>query len=129
MTHTPPPSRNFNVGAILLAVLMSAAASSAAWAQQPAGTPQQRYEQQLARCNSGTLPEPARDACVRDAGRMLDQALGGTPGNVTTTTQDGRATVVNPSGLPVPNSGSDQTTSRDGRSTIVVPADQRAPSN
>jgi hypothetical protein len=122
--------RNVQTGAGVLAALAMVGLSFTA-AAQPAGssgvTPQQRYEQQLARCNSGSLPEPARDACVRDAGRMLDQALGGTPGNVTTTTEDGRATVVNPSGLPVPNSGSDATTSRDGRSTIVVPADQQPP--
>ena len=98
-----------------------------AMAQAPApsqSTPQQSYERQLAFCNSGRLPEPQRDACVRDAGRQLDQALGKTPGNVVRTTPDGRATVVTPSGLPVPDSGSSETTSKDGRSTIVLPADQ-----
>jgi len=90
-------------------------------------SPQQRYERQLAMCNSGQLPDPQRNACVRDAGRMLDQSLGGTPRNVTTTTPDGRATVVNPNGLPVPNDDDDVRTSRDGRATIVLPADQPVP--
>ncbi|MDM0044154.1 hypothetical protein QTH91_06645 [Variovorax dokdonensis] len=116
--------------ATFLMALAGAGMSFNAWSQPSGGaadSPQQRYERQLAVCNSGKLPEPERDACVRDAGRMLDQALGGRPGNVTTTTEDGRATVVSPAGLPVPNSGSDQVRSRDGRSTIVVPADMNAP--
>jgi hypothetical protein len=96
----------------------------AAWAQAPAATPQQRYERQIAYCNSGQLPDPGRNACVRDAGLALDRERGGPPTNQTSTSQDGRATIVSPAGLPPPNSGSDDVTSRDGRATIVLPADQ-----
>ena len=111
---------------------MTAACSLAgpAQAQQQAQqqlTPQQRYERQLAFCNSGTLPEPQRNACIRDAGLMLDRSMGGTPRNAQTTSDDGRATIIGPSGLPPPGSGSDTVTSPDGRSTIVVPADRQAP--
>jgi len=105
-------------------------ATHATWAQpqvDASATPAQRYEQRLARCNSGQLPEPERDACVRDAGRELDQAQGHLPGNLTRTTPDGRATVVSPAGLPPPDSGSGQMTSPDGRATVVVPADRSAP--
>ena len=108
-------------------------AATAAWclmasAQAPAQlTPQQRYERQLAYCNSGNLPDPERNACVRDAGLMLDRAIGGTPRNAQTTSEDGRATIIGPSGLPAPDSGSSQVTSPDGRSTIVVPAYQEPP--
>ena len=98
--------------------------SVAAAAQAPALTPQQRYEQQIAHCNSGQLPEPVRNACIRDAGLTLDKARGGPPGNVTSTSEDGRATIVSPADLPPPSSGSDEITSPDGRSTIVLPANQ-----
>ena len=108
-------------------------AATAAWclaaaAQAPAQlTPQQRYERQLAYCNSGKLPDPERNACVRDAGLMLDRSLGGTPRNQVTTSEDGRATIISPAGLPAPDSGSDAITSPDGRSTIVLPANQEGP--
>jgi hypothetical protein len=84
---------------------------------------QQRYEQQIAVCNSGNLPRPERDACVRDAGIALDQARGsGTPRSVDETTPDGRSTVVIQDGSPPPADDSDTVTSPDGRSTIVLPA-------
>lgn len=105
-------------------------AAMAAWSLAPtaqAQTPQQRYEQQLAFCNSGKLPDPERNACVRDAGAQLDRSLGGTPRNQAVTSQDGRATIMSPSGLPAPDSGSDSITSQDGRATIVLPANQEGP--
>jgi hypothetical protein len=102
--------------------LALAAAASLACPGAMAQSPQQRYEQQLAYCNSGKLPDPERNACVRDAGLMLDRARGGPPTNAVTTSEDGRATIVGPSGLPPPNSGSDDITSQDGRATIVLPA-------
>ena len=116
MTHPP-----IALGVALMALM---ALSLGAAAQAPALTPQQRYEQQIAYCNSGKPPDPVRNACVRDAGLALDRAGGGPPGNVTTTSEDGRATIVSPAGLPPPNSGSDEITSPDGRSTIVLPANQ-----
>jgi hypothetical protein len=117
MTHTP--------FALLMigSALWGASLAATAQQRQQQLTPQQRYEQQLAYCNSGKLPEPARNACVRDAGNMLDRA-DGPPRDVTSTSQDGRATIVSPAGLPTPNSGSDDVRSKDGRSTIVLPADQ-----
>ena len=108
------------LGAALMALSLGASAQTAPTAL----TPQQRYEQQIAYCNSGQLPDPVRNACVRDAGLVLDRAQGGPPGNVTSTSEDGRATIVGPAGLPPPNSGSDEITSPDGRATIVLPANQ-----
>lgn len=87
----------------------------------------QRYEQQLAACNSGSLPAPAREACIRNAGSALDRARGGPPADTEMTTPDGRATVVAPAGAVPPVSASDTRTSGDGRATIVLPADRTAP--
>ena len=109
--------------AALGAVLAVASVGASAQANNQL-TPQQRYERQIAYCNSGRLPDPARNACVRDAGNLLDRSVGGPPSDEMSTSQDGRATIISPSGLPPPNSGSDDTTSRDGRATIVLPADQ-----
>ena len=81
---------------------------------------QERHARQLAVCNSGKLPAPEREACVRDAGAALDRARGGPPANITTRTPDRRATVVTPAGEPVP--GATETV-RSQRSTTVVPAD------
>ncbi|MDM0112596.1 hypothetical protein QTI66_10590 [Variovorax sp. J22R133] len=91
---------------------------------QNLGAAQKRYEDQLAYCNSGRLPDPERNACVRDAGIDLDRARGGPPRNSMGTTQDGRATIIGPAGLPQPSGGTEEITSRDGRATIVLPADQ-----
>lgn len=104
------------------AALSFAAAASA----QTVDAAQQRYDNEIARCNSGGLAAPARDACVRSAGLALDRARGGPPVDVPVTTQDGRSTVVTPAGAPRPADASDTTTSKDGRATIVLPAG-RAP--
>ena len=88
----------FALGAAMAACSLSAAA-------QAQLTPQQRYERQLAYCNSGQLPDPQRNACVRDAGNLLDRSVGGTPRNAQTTSEDGRATIIGPAGLPAPDSG------------------------
>jgi len=114
MTNLRPTP--FAIGAALAAFSLAAAAQL---------TPQQRYERQIAYCNSGKLPDPERNACVRDAGLQLDRSLGGAPRNQATTSDDGRATIIGPTGLPAPNSGSDEVTSPDGRATIVLPADQQ----
>lgn len=108
------------------ALLMGIGSSS--FAQQlPATTDpaqlQQRYEARIAECNRGDLPAPARNACVRAAGASLDRTLGGPPPNTEMDTQDGRATVIAPSGSLTPRASSDTVTSGDGRATIVVPAD------
>ena len=103
-------------------------AALAAWslAAHAQLTPQQRYEQQIAFCNSGRLPDPERNACVRDAGNLLDRRLGGTPRNQMTTSEDGRATIIGPAGLPPPDSGSTEVTSPHGPSTIVLAANETA---
>jgi hypothetical protein len=106
-----------------------ALAASNAWAQSAsdaATLAQQRYQQALAACNDGSLPAPARDACVRSAGRQLDRVNGGPPVETPTATPDGRATVVAPVGAPPPPSDANTTTSRDGRATIVAPSDGTA---
>ena len=99
-----------------LATAFAATAQTATDLQQA----QERHQRQLAVCNSGKLPAPEREACVRDAGAALDRARGGPPANVTTRTPDRRATVVTPAGEAVP--GATETV-RSRRSTTVVPAD------
>ena len=85
---------------------------------------QLRYEAEIAACNRGNLPAPAREACVRSAGSALDSRLGGPPTETAVPSSDGRATVVAPNGSVTPSAGSDTTTSGDGRATIVLPADR-----
>jgi hypothetical protein len=100
-----------------------------AWAQQAPdlAAAQQRYERQVAACNSGALAAPAREACIRDAGTALDRARGGPPSDVSVPSADGRATIVAPAGSTPSSGGSDTVPSRDGRATIVLPADRTAP--
>ncbi|MBT2325591.1 hypothetical protein J7E62_24975 [Variovorax paradoxus] len=109
--------------AIFCAALAAATAAGAQTAQQA----RQRYEQEVATCNSGALAAPAREACIRAAGNALDRALGGPPPNVAVPSADGRATIVSPAGSPPPSSGSDAVRSPDGRATIVQPPDRTAP--
>lgn len=102
----------------------------AAWAPSAlsqGGMAQQRYERQIAACNSGTLPAPEREACVRAAGTALDNARGGLPTEAPVVTPDGRATVVTPPGARAPATGAEVMTTPDGRATIVPPADRSAP--
>ncbi|MDN8614655.1 hypothetical protein [Variovorax ginsengisoli] len=115
---TRPVSRAALCG-VLLASAFCAHAQTATDLQHA----QERHQRQLAVCNSGKLPAPEREACVRDAGAALDRARGGPPANVTTRTPDRRATVVTPAGQPVP--GATETV-RSRRSTTVVPADAPA---
>jgi hypothetical protein len=109
----------------LCAGLAAASSAMAQQAQAPDAL-QQRYEREIAACNRGNLPAPAREACIRAAGNALDRARGGPPLEVPQPSADGRATIVAPPGA-APSSGSDATTSRDGRATIVLPADRTAP--
>lgn len=88
---------------------------------------QQRYDKQIARCNRGKLPEPARRACVREAGHALDRARGGPARNVAEPSANGRAIVVTPAGAPQPSSDSTAVTTPNDRATIVLPADGSTP--
>jgi hypothetical protein len=110
--------------ALFLGALLAAAAAQPVAQEAQA---RQRYEREVAACNSGALAAPAREACIRAAGNALDPALGGPPADVTAPSADGRATIVGPAGAPPPSSGSDAVRSRDGRATIVPPADRSAP--
>lgn len=101
----------------LTGLLVSGASLAVA---QPSAA-QQRYEQQIARCNDGSLPAPAREACVRAAGNVLDRVEGGPPPAAAVTSRDGRATVVAPEGTVPSSGGADARPSRDGRA-IVVPS-------
>lgn len=103
------------------------AAASAVLAQPRPDALQQRYEREVAACNSGRLAAPAREACIRAAGNALDRARGGPPTEVAQPSADGRATIVAPAGAVPPSGGPDAITSRDGRATIVLPADRTAP--
>ena len=47
-------------------------AAVGALAQPAADALQQRYEREIATCNSGKLAAPAREACIRAAGNALD---------------------------------------------------------
>ena len=88
---------------------------------------QQRYDAQIERCNRGNLPEPARRACVREAGHALDRARGGPPRDVAEPSANGRAIVVTPAGAPQPSSDSTAVTTPNDRATIVLPADGSTP--
>ncbi|MBO9650349.1 MAG: hypothetical protein J7605_17730 [Variovorax sp.] len=101
--------------------------SLAAVAQTPDLAEAQRlHDEQVGKCNSGNLPRPQRDACIRDAGATLDRARGGPPSNVTTRSGDRRSTVVKPKGSPAP-SGTKTVRSGDRRSTVVTPQGTPAP--
>ena len=88
---------------------------------------QQRYERQVAACNSANLSAPERRGCIRAAGSALDNARGGPAPQAPMATPDGRATVVMPSGAPMPASGAELTTTPDGRATVVPPSDRSTP--
>lgn len=88
-------------------------------AQQSPQLVEQVYASDLALCNGGGLSAPAREACVREAGRRRDAARGGPPEPVEMTTPDGRATVLTPQGVPPPGSPADAVPSRDGRANVV----------
>jgi hypothetical protein len=105
----------------LIGAVLALAASITAFAQG-VDSAQQRYDRQIARCNNGQLPAPQREACVRDAGRILDGANGGAPPSQSPQpSSDGRAIVMTPQGAPPPPSGSDYVTSPDGRAVTAVP--------
>jgi hypothetical protein len=98
-------------------------------AQTVAADPKARYDREIARCNRGTLPAPAREACVRQAGQAFDRATGGITGTRPTISPDGRATVMEPS-TGSSNPGNAQpagpapslVTTPDGRATVVNPS-------
>ena len=89
-------------------------------------TAAQRYERRIDACNLSTMPAPAREACIRDAGLVMDAVRGGAPTNVEMESADGRATIIAPSGSRTPLSGSGTRTIDDGRAVVVEPAG-RAP--
>jgi hypothetical protein len=113
------------------AIFVAASSASMAAPAQSAYDPDaatQRYNQAIAYCNSGNLPRPARDACIRDAGRAMDQSQGGgVAPSIDVSSPGGRATVVIPDNAPLPRSDSTTITSPDGDSTIVLPADGSRP--
>ena len=117
----------------LFACLFHPVAALAQPADAAAVAAQQAYERQVAACNAGNLPAPAREACVRAAGNAVYRARGGPPVGVPLATPDGRATVIAPEGSVAPladpppasvapPAGSAGTvTTPDGRATIVQP--------
>lgn len=88
-----------------------------------------RFDREVALCNQSGLPDPAREACIRQAGLAFDRATGGVTGSEQVTTPDGRATVIvpttgaaEPAGSPRPSDApSALTTTPDGRATVVNP--------
>ncbi len=117
--HLPP--------ILTLATLMSVVSAGAQTSPSTAVAAQQRYEREVASCNGGTLPAPAREGCIRAAGARLDSARGGPPSEALATTPDGRANVIGPDGSTPPNTTSDPVPSRDGRANVVPPADASVP--
>jgi hypothetical protein len=117
---------NCTLGAAVWAPLASAQSGTA--------DPKARYDRDIARCNRGTLPAPAREACIRQAGLAFDKATGGITGTRETTSPDGRATVMEPSTGSANPGGSTGfgprtvspapplVTTPDGRATVVNPA-------
>lgn len=101
------------------------AAGACAVGAQPTAA-QQRYDRQIARCNDGTLPAPAREACVRGAGNRLDNVNGGPPSEAAVPSPDGRAIVVAPEGTTPSSGGAGTVPSRDGRA-LIVPSAESAP--
>ncbi len=118
----------WTVGAVTAGALL-ALMTTLAVAQTPTLDAKARYDRELAQCNRAGVPNPAREACVRQAGIAFDRATGGVSGSQEATTTDGRATVIVPStGRPAgtPGQSTDSTsplaTTPDGRATVVKPA-------
>jgi hypothetical protein len=114
---------SFSLGAVVWAPLASA--------QNGTTDPKARYDQEIARCNRGTMPAPEREDCIRQAGLAFDKASGGITGTRETTSPDGRATVMEPAtGTAGPASSRLRAatppppllTTPDGRATVVNPA-------
>nr|WP_145545591.1 hypothetical protein [Variovorax boronicumulans] len=101
----------------IAALLVPFAGAGPAWPQ--ANTVEQIYQSDLAICNSGQLSAPAREACVREAGRRRDAGRGGPPPEIPQATPDGRATVVTPEGAPPPPTSADPVPTSDGRANVV----------
>jgi hypothetical protein len=124
-------SRRWSASVAAGYALVAAMWAPMASAQNGATDPQARYDREIARCNRGTLPAPAREACVRQAGLAFDSATGGITGTRETTSPDGRATVMEPSTGPAgpastqPRAATPSapiSTTPDGRATVVNPS-------
>ena len=84
---------------------------------------QQRYELDIAVCNTGGFPAPQREACIREAGLRLDRSLRQpAPQGSTVPSGDGRATVVVEPGGSSALRGGALATTPDGRARVVVPS-------
>jgi hypothetical protein len=101
------------------AAVLAATSLQAQTSDEAVAAAQRQYETDIASCNTGALPAPMREACVRSAGLRLDRARGGPPADAPVTSTDGRATVITPEGSTPPASGADPVTSRDGRANVV----------
>jgi hypothetical protein len=88
---------------------------------------QQAYNAEIASCNNAGYPAPQRESCVRDAGLRLDRFRGAPAVPEPEATADGRAIVMTPSTASSSLRGSTTTTTSDGRATVVVPALQAKP--
>lgn len=108
-------------------VALAAIAPMHAAVAQSAAAAQQIYQQQMAACDP-SQPRPAYNACIRAAGTVLDRSGVTSSGASINESSDGRATILQPPGLPVqtyPPSAvvPETTTSQDGRATLLVPSD------
>ena len=108
---------------LLLPLLLS----TPAMAQLPANAARSVYQQQLAACDPAQ-PRPAYNACVRAAGLTLDRSGATGAGSVVNESADGRATILESPGAVSPAYAPSvvvpqTTTSQDGRATLLVPSD------
>ena len=116
--------RQVSFTAVSILVLL---ASGAAQAQTGAGAAQAQYQRSLAACDPGQ-PRPAYNACVRAAGYVLDRSGTTGGASVVNESSDGRATILQAPSAPVQNLAPsavvpETTTSQDGRATLLVPSD------
>ncbi|MES2186831.1 MAG: hypothetical protein V4505_19925 [Pseudomonadota bacterium] len=96
-------------------------------AQSAAAQAQALYNQRVAACDTGQ-PRPAYNGCVRAAGLALDRSGTLSSGGSSAESVDGRSTIFQPPGAAIQNVAPstvvpETTTSDDGRATLLVPSD------
>ncbi len=112
---------------LLLSAALLAMWSAPAQAQSAAAAAQADYNQRVAQCDT-SQPRPVYNACIRAAGAALDRTGTMSNGSTQSESADGRSTILQPPGAQGPNLDPsavmpETTTSQDGRSTLLVPSD------
>ena len=115
--------RQASFAAVSILLLLAGGAVHA----QSAAAARAQYQQSLAACDPAQ-PRPAYNACVRAAGYVLDRSGATGGGSVVNESSDGRATILQAPSAPMQDLAPsavvpETTTSQDGRSTLLVPSD------